>query len=620
VTINGSNYTTVTNCTVYDCAGDCVYVHNTTCYGWSITDNTLYTTLGAGAENGIDAKMNTSTARATISGNTVYGFYACTGLIGGSGDGDGEGISMHNDCNYTDCYDNVIYDCTSGITIEDGATSVVVRNNLIYDLHTTVQDPNATSSNMGAIHVVQGNGVDIWNNTVHNAPVNSLIFITSLTDVVIQNNIFNDCGSIHNEGMSGKTVDHNCWYNCTETISGTGDVTSDPLFTNEGADDYTLSASSPCIDAGTDVGLPYNGSAPDMGSFETSIQVSDSVTVTESSTVTIAGVPPGISVNASDTTSVSESASVLNLGEFPIRFETGDLSEWDSTVTSGGGTIGVSGAAANEGSYGQYSTISSGATSYGKKEYDNKSEIRCGFWFNPNSVTMGDGESFGIATGTGNSDYRIGLERSGSDYEIYVGVENDSSTFEYCPTNATLRSYGTSGWHWVEYHVKRSTGPGDDNGFGKVWIDVVDASADAEITGVNDDTKDHDDIQMGAIAGVDAGTSGTIYFDYVMGNDDGTAIGPPFLPVSASDSVSTSESVGMNVVAGDTRQVNVSDSAGVSESYSITGPPGADLSINVSDSVGVSESHLVNLRPPAVVMHIDGTHLDVAGVAVMVGT
>jgi hypothetical protein len=32
--------------------------------------------------------------------------------------------------------------------------------------------------------------------------------------------------------------------------------------------DYSLSTQSPCIDLGVDVGLPYLGSAPDVGAFE----------------------------------------------------------------------------------------------------------------------------------------------------------------------------------------------------------------------------------------------------------------------------------------------------------------------------------------------------------------
>ena len=35
--------------------------------------------------------------------------------------------------------------------------------------------------------------------------------------------------------------------------------------------DFRLNAGSPAIDAGFDVGLPYYGSAPDIGAFETGV-------------------------------------------------------------------------------------------------------------------------------------------------------------------------------------------------------------------------------------------------------------------------------------------------------------------------------------------------------------
>jgi predicted outer membrane repeat protein len=42
----------------------------------------------------------------------------------------------------------------------------------------------------------------------------------------------------------------------------------DPLFENVGQRDFHLKANSPCIDAGLDIGLPYNGAAPDLGCYE----------------------------------------------------------------------------------------------------------------------------------------------------------------------------------------------------------------------------------------------------------------------------------------------------------------------------------------------------------------
>ena len=46
------------------------------------------------------------------------------------------------------------------------------------------------------------------------------------------------------------------------------DISADPNFVNPMEGDFHLQRGSPCIDAGTDVGLPYVGLAPDMGAFE----------------------------------------------------------------------------------------------------------------------------------------------------------------------------------------------------------------------------------------------------------------------------------------------------------------------------------------------------------------
>jgi hypothetical protein len=46
-----------------------------------------------------------------------------------------------------------------------------------------------------------------------------------------------------------------------------GSINADPLFVVNGTN-YFLQSSSPCIDTGADVGLPYLGTAPDMGAYE----------------------------------------------------------------------------------------------------------------------------------------------------------------------------------------------------------------------------------------------------------------------------------------------------------------------------------------------------------------
>lgn len=50
------------------------------------------------------------------------------------------------------------------------------------------------------------------------------------------------------------------------SYTASGSITSNPLFVGSG--DYNLQSGSPCRDAGINVGLPYSGSAPDIGRYE----------------------------------------------------------------------------------------------------------------------------------------------------------------------------------------------------------------------------------------------------------------------------------------------------------------------------------------------------------------
>ena len=91
---------------------------------------------------------------------------------------------------------------------------------------------------------------------------------------VAKNNIFaNNVSGIFREGDSFAYSSYNLYYNnTTDTTSITSDggnnVHADPLFVDAENDDYRLCSDSPAIDAGTDVGLPYEGSAPNMGAYE----------------------------------------------------------------------------------------------------------------------------------------------------------------------------------------------------------------------------------------------------------------------------------------------------------------------------------------------------------------
>ncbi|MBI5695854.1 MAG: right-handed parallel beta-helix repeat-containing protein [Nitrospirae bacterium] len=149
-----------------------------------------------------------------------------------------------------------------GIYVEGGA-SPVIEKNLI------------TSNSYYAIYCYSFGGAGtplIYNNTMHaNRRGIQLYFFSP----VIKNNIITSCTEygIANVYSSAPVVNYNdLWSNTQGNYygleGGAHDKSSNPLYAGGG--DYRLSTSpavSPCIDAGVDVGLPYNY-LPDMGAYE----------------------------------------------------------------------------------------------------------------------------------------------------------------------------------------------------------------------------------------------------------------------------------------------------------------------------------------------------------------
>ena len=64
--------------------------------------------------------------------------------------------------------------------------------------------------------------------------------------------------------------------------------------------------------------------------------------------------------------------------------------------------------------------------------------------------------------------------------------------------------------HFIELDWRAATVSGANNGGLTLWIDGVQR---ANLTGVDNDTRRIDRIQLGSVAGIDSGTRGTYYFD-----------------------------------------------------------------------------------------------------------
>jgi parallel beta-helix repeat protein len=99
---------------------------------------------------------------------------------------------------------------------------------------------------------------------------------TIVNNTVVGNKPY--CIRLGNSGAGSantNTVKNNlCWQNSSDQIqvvNGSGNVLSNNLLgvNPQFADNFRLASGSPAIDAGVDVGLPYQGRAPDIGACET---------------------------------------------------------------------------------------------------------------------------------------------------------------------------------------------------------------------------------------------------------------------------------------------------------------------------------------------------------------
>lgn len=114
----------------------------------------------------------------------------------------------------------------------------------------------------------------IFNNTFIDSEQGICDWLTAeaFIDNQVRNNIFKGIRSVVlAANMPGEIVNsNNLFYECGTRYSGTvaegpGEFGANPMFV---AGSYELQSTSPAINKGTDVGLPFFGAAPDIGAFE----------------------------------------------------------------------------------------------------------------------------------------------------------------------------------------------------------------------------------------------------------------------------------------------------------------------------------------------------------------
>jgi len=177
-----------------------------------------------------------------------------------------------------------VYDNRQGglqLTTGDGATGTprVVQNriykNLIWKndwdgIHFWIQAPGEMRENLIYNNDLYGNG---------HAGILLDADPTVIRDNVFRNNIFlsNQLGSIVGGPRTVNTISNNLFFKTGDPVGttvGTDAVTGDPLFTNAPVGSFFLTAGSPAINKGYDMGLPTIG-LPDIGVFEYGINPFD---------------------------------------------------------------------------------------------------------------------------------------------------------------------------------------------------------------------------------------------------------------------------------------------------------------------------------------------------------
>jgi hypothetical protein len=193
---------------------------------------------------------------------------------------------------------------------------------------------------------------------------------------------------------------------------------------------------------------------------------------------------------------------------FADGFESGTLSAWTSSSTDAG-DLSVSPAAALVGGQGLQAVIDDVNVLSLTSDHPNaEPHYLAGFYFDPNSITMANGDAHIILRGySGSSTVALRMEfgYSAGGYQLRTGLVNDGTTW-------TETSWFTlsDAPHLIQVDWRAASGAGTNNGGLVLWIDGVQSQL---LSGIDNDTRRIDRVLLGALAGVDTGTRGTYYFD-----------------------------------------------------------------------------------------------------------
>ena len=241
-------------------------------------------------------------------------------------------------------------------------------------------------------------------------------------------------------------------------------------------------------------------------------------TPTATATATSAPTQTNTPLPANTPTSTPASTPAADL-LFADGFESGSLSAWGTTAIDGG-DLSVSAASAHFGAYGMQAVVDDLNSIYARKNFaSQEAHVTARFYFDPNSLSIPNGQTFDILQ-TGDATgltIRVRLNNTAGVYKLATEAQNDAQAWtsgQYIPIS--------DDWQLVEIEWLTSSAAGANDGYLKLWIN--DTPVDT-ISNLDNDTRGASKITVGAVASLDAGTAGTLYFDAVEARR-GSHIGP----------------------------------------------------------------------------------------------
>jgi RHS repeat-associated protein len=201
---------------------------------------------------------------------------------------------------------------------------------------------------------------------------------------------------------------------------------------------------------------------------------------------------------------------------FANAFERGNLSLWSSSETDSG-KLSVTSTTPIEGSYSLQAIADSQNSLYVEDDTpQNDTHYDARFYFDPNSITASTGDSLTLFQGrntSGNTVFQVHIRKTATGYEIgTVSIDDSQQTVESSWTSLTNEL------HSIELEWKAASAAEANDGDSTLYVDDTDVTG---TTGVDNDTAQVEDVEMGVLSPTSSNFSGTVYFDDFASNRTG---------------------------------------------------------------------------------------------------